>query len=191
MNGNNMFPNTVNLNTTYTPNPFQPNYPQFQNCVAATPAHPNKPYEILSPDRQNVLGYFWYYGNSVELIFDVGDDSEYGYISENGYLYNSEGQIEGPKPVAILIEDLLPTLKLEATIYDFRHEPIIIFSNDYLVSKNEIKIDKNILTLSITNELSSKLIKGRYCLELKATHPDGYNETLFSSEMNNLIFEVR
>lgn len=191
MMNNGMFTNFTNLNTSYSPNPFQPTYPQqtFQNIAA--PAHPNKPYEILSPDKRTVLGYFWYYGNSVDLIFDFSD-SEYGMTTENGYVFGSNGQIEGPKPIAILVEELLPTLKFEATFYNFRHEPIVKFSNDPLISKNEIKINGTDLIMSVTHEISSQLIKGKYCLEMIALHPGGYHETIFSSEMNNgLYFEVK
>ena len=80
---NSMFNNFTNLNTTYAPNPFQRTYPQ-QATNQAQVAQPNKPFEILSADKSKVLGYFWYYGNSVNLIFDFSD-SEYGYSSETGY----------------------------------------------------------------------------------------------------------
>lgn len=182
MANNSMFDNFTNLSTTYTPNPFQKNYPT-QTTNNATPIQPNKPFEILSLDKSKVCGYFWYYGNSIDLIFDFSD-STYGYISENGYGY-------GDKPIAILVEELLPQLKLEATIYNFRYEPILKFSNDFIISKNEIKIDKDKVIISITNELSSKLTKGVYSLDLIATHNDGYHETLFSSQQNELTFEVR
>lgn len=178
-----MFSNFNNIDTTYQPNPFQPKYPT--NCCTnnAVPASPNKPYEILSADKSKVLGYFWYYGNSVDLIFDFSD-SVYGYTSENISSYEN-------KPIAILVEELLPQLKLEATIYNFRYEPILKFSNDFIISNNEIKIDKDKVIISITSELSSKLVKGVYSLDLIATHNDGYHETLFSSQQNELKFEVR
>lgn len=173
MSGNSMFNNFTNINTTYMPNPFQPNYPPA-TCTQATQAQPNKPYEITSQDRKTILGYFWYYGNSVELIFDVSGEATQE-LTQN----------------YISVEDILLTLKLEAKIFNFRYEPIMLFSNDPLVSNNEIKINSNQLTLSINNELSSQLVKGKYYLELVASHTDGYNETLFSSQQNNITFEVR
>ena len=175
--------------TTYFPNSFQCTYPPSppnNNCAQQSNA-PNKPYEVKNPDG-SLKGYFWYYGNSVNLIFDFSD-SEYGFVTENGYGFNND--LEEPTPIAVLVEELLTTLKLEATIYNFRHEPIIKFSNDPIISKNKLDLNGVTVTLPITNSLSQELVKGRYCIELIATHPSGYNETLFSSEMNNLIFEIK
>ena len=177
-----------NFNNTCGPNPFQNTYP-LQQLNKAVPAHPNKPYEILSADKSKVEGYFWYYGNSIDLIFDFSD-SEYGYTSEYGYL-DPNDNFSNSKPVAILVEELLPTLILNATLYNFRHEPILIFSTDSLVSKNRIEVKGTKVIMVITNELSSQLPKGKYCLDLNASHLDGYNETLFNSEMNKLYFEVK
>ena len=66
---NNMFSSFTNLDTTYTPNPFLPSFPPVtQNNAKA--AQPNLPYEIKTPDGR-VTGYFWHYGNSVELVFTL------------------------------------------------------------------------------------------------------------------------
>lgn len=180
MSGNSMFNNFTNFSTTYSPNPFQPSYPTSCN-TQATPVNPNKPYEILSRDRSTVEGYFWYYGNSVNLIFNLE-----GEVT----LYDTDNYIS--------VSDLINSLTLVATIYDFRSEPILTFSNDPLISRNELKINNSsnnieeiIISMDITNELSAKLVKGTYNIELVASLPNGYNETLFSSQQNGLTFNVR
>lgn len=180
MNGNSMFSNFTNISTTYNPNPFQPNYPQaLCNCNAeASPVKLNKPYEILSPDRLTVLGYFWYYGNSVDLVF------------------NLEGQVTLEATDNYLtVGDLINSLTLVMTIYNFRYEPIMQFSTDPLISKNQLIVNSNgdvtgsTITASITNELSSQLVKGIYYIDLVASLANGYNETLFNSDQ--IKFEVR
>ena len=174
--GNSMFSNFNNIDTTYQPNPFQPKYPT--NCCTnnATPASPNKPYEILSADKSRVVGYFWYYGNSVDLIFDVV--GEITSESTNKYIDAS---------------DTIAVTTLTATFYNFRYEPVFVFSTDPLIAKNGLlTVNGSTVTLSLTSELSAQLVKGIYYLDLVATHPTGYNETLFSSnQCDDLKFEVR
>ena len=83
MGMNSMFQNFTNLNTSYTPNPFQPGYPVMQQNCAIKSVDINKPYEILNADR-TLKGYFWYYGNSVDLVFDL--EGEITLLSTDQYL---------------------------------------------------------------------------------------------------------
>ena len=174
--GNSMFSNFTNMSTTYTPNPFQPNYPPAltNNANEATPIKLNKPYEILSPDRKTVLGYFWYQGNSVDLVFNLS-----GEIT----LEETDNYLDA--------NDVINSLTLVSTIYNFRYEPIMQFSTDPLISKNPLIVasDKGTVTMSLTNELSAQLVKGVYYIELTASLLNGYNETLFNSD--DIKFEVR
>ena len=175
--GNSMFSNFTNMSTTYTPNPFQPNYPSAlinNSNNEATPVKLNKPYEILSPDRKTVLGYFWYQGNSVDLIFNLS-----GEIT----LEETDNYLDA--------NDVINSLTLVSTIYNFRYEPIMQFSTDPLISKNPLIVasDKSTITMSLTNELSAQVVKGVYHIDLVASLANGYNETLFNSE--NIKFEVR
>ena len=184
---NSMFSNFTNLNTTYTPNPFQKTYPSMQTDNQLKSNHPNKPYEVKNPDG-SIKGYFWYYGNSVELVFNV--EGEITLEETDNYLYAS---------------DVISGLALIATIYNFRSEPVLKFSTDPLIAENELivgetktiadehcnKLEKisTPVTMQITNELSSQLVKGIYYIDLVATLSDGYNETLFDT--NCCKFEVR
>lgn len=167
-----MFSNFTNFDTTYQQNPFQPNYPQAQNNSNIQQVNVNKPFEILNDDG-SIKGYFWYFGNSVNLEFDI--DGEVILLNQDQY---------------ITIEDILSTLELNMYIYDFRMEPILHFSNN-IGSANLLYVNaqEKTVTAEITHELSQKLIKGKYYIELVANHKVGYNETLFSA--NTCVFEVR
>lgn len=179
MGMNSMFQNFTNLNTTYTPNPFQPGYPPLQQDCAIKSVNINKPYEILNADK-TLKGYFWYYGNSVDLVFDL--DGEITLLPSDQYL---------------TISDVLKTLQLKSIIYDFRMEPMIEFSNA-IEAQNQLQIvygdqneglDGTKIIMQIDNELSAQLVKGIYYIELVAMSPSGYNETLFSAD--SCTFEVR
>lgn len=139
----------------------------------------NKPYEIKGSDG-SLKGYFWYYGNSVDLVFNVS------------------GQITATQTETYLtINQILRDLNLRCSIYNFRHENVLEFSNSFEaqnkliieVNPNEWEAKGAVVTASLSQEMSQKLIKGSYYVELIASHPSGYCETLFDS--SSCIFEVR
>ena len=173
MGMNSMFANfTNNLDTTFQPNSFQPNYNNFQNNQIKR-VEMNKPYEILNADK-SLKGYFWYYGNSVDLCFMI-EDATCTLVSQDQY---------------IDMLDILPQLNFTATIYDFRLEPIVEFSTGYdAKNKLNINITDRTVIMQIDNLLSQKLVKGKYYISLDAIHPSGYHETLFS--VDTCDFEVR
>lgn len=181
MGMNSMFQDFTNLNTTYIPNTFQPGYPPIQKDSAINLVKINKPYEILNADR-TLKGYFWYYGNSVDLVFDL--EGEITLLSTDQYL---------------TIADVLKTLQIKATIYNFRMEPILEYSNS-IEAQNQLEIiygeennglDGTKIIMQINNEISSKLVKGIYYIELIAMSPSGYHETLFKADPDICLFEVR
>ena len=127
-----------------------------------------------------LIGYFWYYGDSITLEFDID-----GTITlENNDLYMS---------------DVLKSLTFVATFYNFRKEPIITFST-YPLCEHTINADFNTsnengltngkIIINIDKELSNELfIRGIYYLSLDITYPNGMQETLFSQD--TCKFEVR
>ena len=65
-----MFNSFSNIDSSYTPNNFSPKYPSMSREEKIQSINPNKPYEVIG--RDGILkGYFWYYGNSVDLTFDI------------------------------------------------------------------------------------------------------------------------
>lgn len=161
-----MFDNYNNLNTSFTPNPYAPQYPPQKQPQQIIQNNPNKPYEIIDA-RGNLTGYFWYYGNSVDLVWDIV--GEVTSSVTNTY---------------IDVANMLRYQTIIATIYDWRYQKI-----------EEIKLfpqidDNNVtVTLQIKDQLSQKLVKGVYRISLTASNSQGYNETLFDT--NVCSFEVR
>lgn len=179
-----MFDTLINgINTQYQPNIYQPKYPECKTSNSSIQSlNINKPYEVKSSNG-DLKGYFWYYGNSVDLTFTV----------------TGEIVIE-PCDSYIDISQVINTLDLSATIWDINHNQILYFSNgldaEYPLEVStaftnsetgEVSIT---VTVPITKELSTlKMAKGIYHVDLIANHPSGYCETLFSS--NTCTFEVR
>ena len=156
--------NNNNLNTSFNPNNFMQQCPSQNNNIVSN--NPNKPYEVLDTQR-NLIGYYWYYGNSVDLTWDIIGE----VTSEEASQY-------------VALKDMIAYLTLTATIYDWRHEII------EKVKLNPIIKDDNVsVTLSINNNLSNKMVKGIYRIELVASNVQGYNETLFSAD--TCKFEVK
>ena len=177
-----MFEDFSNISTSYIPNMFQPKYPTLQKEEKIQSVNPNKPYEVIG--RDGVLkGYFWYYGNSVDLIFNVS-----GEITLEDY------------DMYLSINQILNSLEINATIYNLRHEPAIYFSNgldaEYPLKVNSSLVNEETgevstqIVIPITKEISSlKLPRGTYYLDLTVSHPSGYCETLF--DVDACTFEVR
>ena len=127
--------------------------------------NPNKPYEVV--DARGVLtGYFWYYGNSVDLTWDI------------------VGEVTTTQDNYVDVVDMVKYLIITATIYDWK-----------MCKVEEVKLiptiedNKASVTLSINGELSQKLVKGVYEISLTASNAQGYNETLFDTGVCK--FEVR
>ena len=159
--------NNINLNTSFTPNPYAPQYPPTKTTNQIVQNNPNKPYEVVDA-RGNLTGYFWYYGNSIDLVWDIVGEAT-TQIS-NTYLD---------------VKDIIRYQVITATIYDWKHQIIEAIKLIPQID-NEGKVT---VTLPINNELSQKMVKGVYTISLVASNAQGYNETLFDTNVCN--FEVR
>lgn len=160
-----MFDNFNNVKTTYQVNPYAPQYPPQKMPTQIIQNNPNKPYEVV--DARGVLtGYFWYYGNSVDLTWDI------------------VGEVTTTQDNYVDVVDMVKYLIITATIYDWK-----------MCKVEEVKLiptiedNKASVTLSINGELSQKLVKGVYEISLTASNAQGYNETLFDTGVCK--FEVR
>lgn len=160
-----MFDSFNNIKTTYQVNPYAPQYPPQKIPTQIIQNNPNKPYEVV--DARGVLtGYFWYYGNSVDLTWDI------------------VGEVTTTQDNYVDVVDMVKYLIITATIYDWK-----------MCKVEEVKLIPNIednkasVTLSINGELSQKLVKGVYEISLTASNAQGYNETLFDTGVCK--FEVR
>ena len=122
MQMNSMFSNFTNLETTYQPNAFQPSYPFASKQDKIQSVNINKPYELLNADG-TLKGYFWYKGNSVDLVFNL--EGEITLLAQDQYLTAS---------------DIINQLQLVANIYNFRMEPVLQFSNS-IDAKNKLIVE--------------------------------------------------
>lgn len=155
-----MFENYQNLDTRYTPNNLNVYATQNDNLQNSVT---NKPFELL--DRfGNLLGYFWYYGNSVVLSFEISGEG----VFEDSMSYVDVG-------------DILSGCKLTLSIYDHKYT---------IVHQETIdEVSGNCVDFVLDSSVSKKLLKGKYTMSLVASSLSGYNETLFST--NDCILEVR
>lgn len=160
-----MFDSFNNIKTTYQVNPYAPQYPPQKIPTQIIQNNPNKPYEVV--DARGVLtGYFWYYGNSVDLTWDI------------------VGEVTTTQDNYVDVADMVKYLTITAIIYDWK-----------MCKITEVKLlptiedSKASVTLSINGELSQKLVKGVYEISLTASNAQGYNETLFDTGVCK--FEVR
>lgn len=177
-----MFNSFSNIDTSCSPNGYPPKYPLLCQEEKIKSINPNKPYEVLNSDG-TLKGYFWYYGNSVDLVFDIIGEIT---LEDNDYYLD--------------ISQVINTLEVSATLYNHRHESILYFSNgldaEYPLkmklksledSSEKISIE---VKIPITKDMSMlKLPRGNYHLDLIVSHPGGYCETLF--DVDSCTFEVR
>ena len=186
---NSMFSSFTNFETTYQPNPFQPTYPRQEANCKVQGVNMNKPYEVKNLDG-SIKGYFWYYGNSVDLVFEISEAQNFGEDSLNQDVAVTLLDQDQYITTQDALINVMQELQARIVIYNFRMEPILEFSNN-IDSENKLIIDpsKEIISIQITNALSSKLVRGKYHLTLEVSNLDGYHETLFSAD--TCIFEVR
>lgn len=155
----------------------------------------SKPYEVKDAEG-NLKGYFWYYGNSVDLDFIISGQVT---IEDSDSYIDIDQLIPGENPKSPQ-EEILRDLELKMTIYNSKYDPIIYFSNgmdaEYFLNVKDPVINEETGEVSITatatidKEISTlKMPKGVYYIDLVASHPSGYCETLFSS--TTCTFEVR
>ena len=158
--------NNTNLNTSFTPPSCNVSQPSLiQKPQPIIPNNPNKPYEIES---NGVLkGYFWYYGNSIDLTWDITGE----YTSEESASYAE-------------VKDIIDSCNIVATIYDWKYQVIDKIKLIPIISEESVSV-----TLNIKGDLSNKLVRGNYTISLTLMNDQGYNETLFSTD--TCKFEVR
>ena len=97
----------------------------------------NIPYELYG-ENGRLRGYFWHYGDTVELHFLI------------------DGGVDTDEGTYVTAEDFLVGKSAEIIVYNFRREPVL---KTVLDASTDIK-------LIIDYETSRKLLKGTYTLVL-------------------------
>jgi hypothetical protein len=84
-----IYDNFNNLNTSFIPNPYKPQFNSKVTSPNLGEVTPNKPFELRNNDG-SLKGYFWYKGNSVSLVFNVEGEilltEQDTYITANEFL---------------------------------------------------------------------------------------------------------
>ena len=125
-----MFENYNNDLTDYVPN----NLPYKCQKIYPYPI----PYTEYNAEG-DIVGYYWYYGDTVNLVFEIDGET------------TVEDKLE-----YVDVSDTLEGMKAKIDIYNFRYENIYSYTTD---ASTEI-------TLSIGKDLSNTMIKGIYYITL-------------------------
>ena len=167
----NMFDNYENLANNYIPSNLKPCYPPCppkDQCSCLNPAHIDKPYANYDIEG-NLIGYWWYYGNTLTLQFTI----------------NGEVIIDGSNEY-ISADDFVKNKKITMNLYNFRRE--LIYTAFINVPDNID--DANIVSFDIDSELSAKLVQGIYYCSLDISDDKlGFNQTIL--QMDQCTLEVK
>ena len=209
-----MFLNYDNIAKNYTPNNLMCSFPVGKSYTKLDPIQASKPYEEYNV-KGELIGYFWRYGEALNLEFNIDgeitveDDAliltskgsvpsstdgrihqraynvaderswtceyinngECIWVEDNDFTYSEEG-----KSVYVTAESYMSDKQVEVTLYNFRMEPI----------HTEVFPGTTKVILTITPELSKKLLRGIYYCSLTAFN-ESVNLPIFSSNDCKLL----
>lgn len=188
-----MFTNYENLSENYIPNNLSKNKTKPCSYTKLNPSPLIKPYALYDA-KGELEGYYWYYGDHIELEFEL-----FGELTQDD---------DTGTGTYVDITDFIKDKIFTFTIYNFRHEVIhqvsksnqafsfqcgcedpdiefvdagTAFSAPY-VCQNSIPT----LNICIDQELSKKMVKGIYSCSLVVTG-NGFKETLFDTDDCKLL----
>ena len=150
-----MFTNYQNLSEYYTPNNLAQHQTRPCSYTKLDPCEITKPYELYNA-KNELEGYYWYYGNTINLDFSI--DGEVLDIDGNG-----TGEYVSAK-------DYLADKVATINIYDFRMN--VIYSKSIPAAENII--------ITIDPELSMRMVRGIYYCSLEVSNNKSH-ETIFDS----------
>lgn len=160
-----MFDGYDTLMDNYAPTkPFPPCPPPPKPDCKFNPLKPIMPYATID-ELGNITGYWWHYGDTINLEFDLEADGEITIFGSDVYL---------------TVEDFLKSVKCDAvvTLYNFRHE--VIAKKTFIATPTVV--------FPIDEELSKKLVKGTYYCTLTISSAD-LTDTIFYAE--DCVFTVK
>ena len=187
-----MFTGYDTLQSNYIPNNL-PNCPSKSSKL--DPIYPNKPY-VDYDAFGNVQGYWWYYGDTVNLEFNISGEAVYEGIPE----IIDEPEIIGetntsPNAIGnyINVSDFLSDKEILIQLYNFRQEELVIdkkiiqktFGIEQLIQNSDGSVS---LVFEIDDQLSKDLVRGIYFISLKVI-AKGLQDTLF--QQSDAILTVK
>ena len=150
-----MFTNYQNLASSYIPNNLDNHLSTPCSYTKLNPCEMTKPYELYDA-KGELEGYYWYYGNTINLdftidgeILDIHGNNTGNYIDASAYLLNKTATL---------------------TLYNFRMEAI--YQESTSASSNII--------FSLDKELSAKMLRGIYYCSLEVSDAQSH-ETIFNA----------
>lgn len=189
-----MFTNYESIADNYIPNNMRSSCPPKEEVLQ--PCGSNKPYTDYDSNGK-VQGYWWYYGDTVTLDFNITGEVTF----ENSEESNEEIKVDEdklniePKQDGgyILASDFFKDKKVIIQLYNFRQEEMIIdkqlLQKVYEYEDLIINEDNSVSVLfQIDKTISSKLLRGVYYISLKVISDD-IQETLFNT--SSAIFTVK
>jgi len=160
----NMFSNYENIPDMYIPSNRPTCPPPEKCCPNLDLCKPTRPYYADYDIEGNLVGYWWYYGNTFDLEFNIE-----GEITVEGSLQWS--------PIDEFIDGKLVTMNL----YNFRRE---------IIYTQVIKATSSKVIFSIDQELSNKLVRGVYYCSLSISDEKlGFDQTVL--QMEDCVLNVK
>lgn len=156
-----MFTNYQHLSESYIPNNLSKSFKKPQSYTKLSPIDTSKPYELYNA-KNELEGYFWYYGDSINLDFTITGE----VILDDG----------SPSGEYIDAKDFLKDKFYAIKLYDFRFKEI--YTQVGQASTNVI--------LSIDKDLSTRFVKGIYHCSLEIDGKN-YHETIFGPQDCKLL----
>lgn len=141
--------------------PCPPPKPPVEDNSKLKPCTPKKPYEKYNAAGE-LIGYYWYYGDTINLEFEI--EGEVTYEGNSQYVDAAEFMKE--KQVTV-------------ELFNYRRE---------LITARTLPGSDRIL-FEIDKELSKQLIRGNYYCTLTVFDGNGLNKTLFYQEDCTLFVE--
>ena len=155
-----MFTNYENLANNYSPNNICSGPPKCHpDEQKLNPCNPNKPYSEYNIEGE-LVGYFWYYGDAVDLEFNI--DGQVTYEGNDSY---------------VTAEDFLKDKQIVIRLFNFRRELL-----DERYYKGSTKV-----IYSIDKDFSKKLVRSTYYISVLVTNSNDLNYTLFAQQDCTLI----
>ena len=160
----NMFSNYENIPDMYIPSNRPTCPPPEKCCPNLDPCKPTRPYYADYDIEGNLVGYWWYYGNTFDLEFNIE-----GEVTVEGSLQWS--------PIDEFIAGKLVTMNL----YNFRRE---------IIYTQVIKATSSKVIFPIDQELSNKLVRGVYYCSLNVSDEKlGFDQTVL--QMEDCVLNVK
>lgn len=160
---NSMFDNYQNISDMYIPSNRPTCPPPEKCCPNLDPCKPTRPYYADYDVEGNLVGYWWYYGNTFDLEFNI----------EGEYTFEETLQW-------VPANDFMKGKMVTMNLYNFRRE---------IIYTEVVKADSSKVIFPVNQELSNKLVRGIYYCSLNVSDDTGFDQTVL--QMEDCVLNVK